>query len=676
MREARDPGAFGEAVSAAGSAPVRAGCVPEGARKARPGASPADVGTSLAAMDSERIFAGLNPEQRRAVEAVRGPVCILAGAGSGKTTTITRRIANQVATGAFRAESLLAVTFTDKAAGEMRSRLEALGATGVRARTFHAAALGQLHALGAAPPGGILPSKAIVLTNVARGLPKPYRFRPVGDLATEIEWAKNRRLTPATYTEAAMGRRAPLPPDLMVGVFQGYERRKEALGKVDFEDVLELAIRLFAEDEAARKRFHRTIGAITVDEYQDVNLLQQTLLDLWLGGRDELCVVGDDHQAIYSFTGATPAHLLGMPERYPHATVVRLEENYRSSPQVLELANRLAPRLGGAEKALRAVLPDGPEPTVEALDGPEETRFVVERVRELAAEGVALGEIAVLYRTNARSAGFEQAFTEAGIPYQVREGGFLLRQAARRLRARLRDASGSTAVAASVRAAAEEEGWVPAPEKELGEQELVRQADFAQFVHLAERLDDGVRTIAGFWAELEERFGPDSVADRGVQLLTYHRAKGLEFEAVFLPRLEEKELPIRQAKSDGEIDEERRLLYVGITRAKRRLYLSRSVDAKPSRFLVELGLADERATPRRERTPLEDTPEVRALRRWRLERAKADGVPAYVVFHDSTLAAIAAQRPSSRHELAEVPGIGPTKLERYGDAVIAALHAA
>jgi DNA helicase-2/ATP-dependent DNA helicase PcrA len=627
-------------------------------------------------MDSERIFAGLNPEQRRAVEAVRGPVCILAGAGSGKTTTITRRIANQVATGAFRAESILAVTFTDKAAGEMRARLGALGATGVRARTFHAAALGQLHALGAAPPGGILPSKAIVLTNVARGLPKPYRFRPVGDLATEIEWAKNRRLTPETYTRAAVSRRAPLPPDLMVGVFQGYERRKQALGKVDFEDVLELAIRLFSEDDEARERFHRTIGAITVDEYQDVNLLQQTLLDLWLGDRDELCVVGDDHQAIYSFTGATPAHLLGMPSRYPQATVVRLEENYRSTPQVLALANRLAPRLGGAEKALRAVLADGPEPVVEALDGPEETRFVVERVRELAAEGVPLGEIAVLYRTNARSAVFEQAFTEAGIPFQVREGGFLLRQAARRLRAKLRG-SATTAVAASVRAAAEEEGWLPSPEKELGEQELVRQADFARFVELAELFDDGERTLADFWAELEAKFGPDAVADRGVQLLTYHRAKGLEFEAVFLPRLEEKELPIRQAKSDEEIDEERRLLYVGITRAKRRLYLTRSLDAKPSRFLVELGLAADRAVAaRRERVPLEDTPEVRALRKWRLERAKADGVPAYVVFHDSTLAAIAAQRPASRHELAEVPGIGPTKLERYGDDVIAALQAA
>lgn len=627
-------------------------------------------------MDSERIFAGLNPEQRRAVETVRGPVCILAGAGSGKTTTITRRIANQVATGAFRAESILAVTFTDKAAGEMRARLGALGATGVRARTFHAAALGQLHALRAAPPGGILPSKAIVLTNVARGLPKPYRFRPVGDLATEIEWAKNRRLTPGTYTQAAGSRRTPLPPDLMVGVFQGYERRKQALGKVDFEDVLELAIRLFSEDDGARERFHRTIGAITVDEYQDVNLLQQTLLDLWLGDRDELCVVGDDHQAIYSFTGATPAHLLGMPSRYPQATVVRLEENYRSTPQVLALANRLAPRLGGAEKALRAVLADGPEPVVEALDGPEETRFVVERVRELAAEGVPLGEIAVLYRTNARSAVFEQAFTEADIPFQVREGGFLLRQAARRLRAKLRG-SATTAVAASVRAAAEEEGWLPSPEKELGEQELVRQADFARFVELAERFDDGERTLADFWAELEAKFGPDAVADRGVQLLTYHRAKGLEFEAVFLPRLEEKELPIRQAKSDEEIDEERRLLYVGITRAKRRLYLTRSLDAKPSRFLVELGLAADRAVAaRRERVPLEDTPEVRALRKWRLERAKADGVPAYVVFHDSTLAAIAAQRPGSRHELAEVPGIGPTKLERYGDDVIAALQAA
>ncbi len=624
-------------------------------------------------MERERIFADLNPEQRRAVEAVRGPVCILAGAGSGKTTTITRRIANQVASGAFAADEILAVTFTDKAAGEMRERLAALGVTGVRAKTFHAAALGQLHALGASPPGGIIPSKALILSNIARGLPGAYRFRPVGDLATEVEWAKNRRLSPDEYPEAVDDRRAPLPPDLMVRVLKEYERRKAALGRLDFEDLLELAIRMFEEEPDARDRFYARVKAFTVDEYQDVNLLQQTLLERWLAGRDELCVVGDDHQAIYSFTGATPGYLLEMPSRYPEAIVVQLEENYRSTPQVLEVANRLAPKLEGARKTLRAVHPDGPDPIVESFDGPEETRALVGRVRSLAVEGVPLGEIAVLYRTNARSAVYEQAFTAAEIPFQVREGGFLTRQAVRRVRHHL-GRSDSIAVSASVRDAAGREGWLPEPPKELGDQELVRQADFARLVELADRFDDGERTMRDFWRDLEARFGPDAIAQGGVQLLTYHRAKGLEFEAVFLPRLEERELPIRQAKSPAEVAEERRLFYVGITRAKRFLFLSRSESAPPSRFLRELGMAAE-APQRKARVKLDETPETTALRAWRRERARSDGVPAFVVMHDSTLAVIAERRPQTQEELAAVPGIGPTKLDRYGDDLLAALAA-
>ena len=623
-------------------------------------------------MEQEEIFAGLNPEQRRAVETVRGPVCILAGAGSGKTTTITRRIANQVASGAFRADEILAVTFTDKAAGEMRERLAKLGVTGVEARTFHAAALSQLHTLGGSPPGAVLPSKAVLLTHVARSLPRPYRFRPVGDLATEIEWAKNRRLTPATYGDSLGAHRPPIPPDLMATVFREYERRKAGLGRLDFEDLLEVAIRLFEEDDVARMTFRERVRAYTVDEYQDANLLQQTLLERWLGGDDELCVVGDDYQAIYGFTGATPRYLLELPTRYPHAAVIRLETNYRSTPQVLELANRLVPQLGGTEKVLRPACGHGPEPTVLAFDGSDETRFVVERIRSLHKdEGVAYREIAVLYRTNARSAVYEAALSEARIPFEVREGGFLTRQAARRLRARLAR-SGSTAVAASVRRAAEMEGLLRSPPKGLGEGELVRQADLARLVGLAEGFDDGTRTLAEFFAELERRFAPDR-ADRGVQLLTYHRAKGLEFEAVFLPRLEEKELPGRQARTADEVAEERRLLYVGMTRAKRHLFLTRGERGKPSPFLRELGVAV--SPPAREPPGVEvvETPAHAALRVWRRKRAAADGLPAYVVLHDRRIAAIVRSRPATPDELASVPGIGPAKVERYGAELLAEL---
>src|SRR5437762_710583 len=255
-------------------------------------------------MDVERIFAGLNPEQTRAVEAVRGPVCILAGAGSGKTTTITRRVANQVACGAFEAGEILAVTFTDKAAGEMRARLDALGVEGITARTFHSAALGQLHRLGTAPRR-IIASKALWLREIGNSLPRPYRFRPAGDLATEVEWAKNRRLTPDTYRRELGDHAPPIPPDLMARVFRRYEQRKADSGHVDFEDLLELAIRMYDEDPHALAALRERYRAFTVDEYQDVNLLQQTLLERWLGPSDELCAVGDDYQSIYAFTGAS-----------------------------------------------------------------------------------------------------------------------------------------------------------------------------------------------------------------------------------------------------------------------------------------------------------------------------------------------------------------------------------
>ena len=619
-------------------------------------------------MDVEAIFAGLNPEQRRAVEAVRGPVCILAGAGSGKTTTITRRIANQVASGVFAGREILAVTFTDKAAGEMRARLEALGADGVTARTFHSAALAQLHAFGGDPPAKIVASKALPLRRIANSLPKPYRFRPAGDLATEVEWAKNRRLTPDTYLGGLGDHTPPIPPDLMKRVFQEYERRKQAAAYADFEDLLERTIQLFERDEHALAELHDRYRAFTVDEYQDVNLLQQSLLDRWLGAREDLCAVGDDYQSIYGFTGATPRYLLELPDRFPRVTVVRLEANYRSTPQVLEVANRIVPRLGGAEKVLTATRPEGPDTVARPFgSGVEEVAYVVERIRSLAAEGIPYEDMAVLCRTNARLADFEEPFHEARIPFQ---GASLLgREAARRLLRRLRDQHTSS-VAASVRALAVDAGWVEDPPDGLGERELVRQADLGRLVALAAEFDDGVRTTDEFVADLEARFGSTGAERRGVHLLTLHGAKGLEFEAVFLPRLHERELPIRQAKTDDEVAEERRLLYVGMTRAKQHLALTWS--GRPSRFLGELGVRA--AAPAREAEP--DDPLYVALKQWRLQRATADELPAYVVFHNTTLAQIAGRRPRDLAELGAVPGVGPTKLERYGTEVLAVLAAA
>ena len=610
---------------------------------------------------------GLNPEQRRAAEAVRGPVCILAGAGSGKTTTITRRIAQQVAAGAFEPTQIMAVTFTDKAAGELRARLAVLGVQRVRAGTFHSAALRQLRHFAPETVGKILPSKALVLRQIANGLPAPFKFRPAGDLATEIEWAKNRRITVARYRAEAERREPPIPGDLMHRVYRDYEKRKEAEGALDFEDLLELAVQLFERDERACETFRAQYRAFTVDEYQDVNLLQQQLLEHWVGDRDDLCVVGDDYQSIYAFTGAGPEHLLAVPSRYPNALVVRLEENYRSTPQVLELANRLVPNLGGAEKVLRPTRDDGPEPVVRPFATPEaEGREIVAAIR---TSGVPPEEVAILCRTNARLTDFEELLHEAHIPFQG--ASLLQRDAARRIVRRLERLAGVDAEEA-VRAAALEAGWLPQLPDKLGDRELVRQTDLARLVALASVFDGDA---VAFVEDLRRRFDPGGDSAKGVHLLTLHRAKGLEFEAVFLPRLEEKELPSRQARTPAEVAEERRLLYVGMTRAKRVLWLTWS--ATPSRFLAELGVSVAKATggpkpPKGKFVPTAGSDGLyHELAVWRRARADEDEVPPYVVFDNKTLDAIARTRPQTLRDLAALPGVGPVKLERYGAEVLA-----
>ena len=685
-------------------------------------------------MSTQAILEGLNEEQRRAVEAVRGPVCILAGAGSGKTTTITRRIAYQVMSRTFEPQAIMAVTFTDRAAGEMRARLARLGVEGVRARTFHSAALAQLRSLAQDAPPQILDSKAVALRQLANNLPRPYRFRPAGDLATEIEWAKNRRLGPETYLDSLGDHQPPIPKDLMASIYQRYERGKLERNLIDFEDLLELTIQMFQNDPYALERFSEKYKAFTVDEYQDVNLLQETLLREWLGERDDLCVVGDDYQSIYGFTGATPRYLLEVPKRFSNAKVIRLETNYRSTPQVLDVANRLVPHLGGAEKTLHAVNPDGPEPRIKLFTQANgELAFIVTRINELLAEGVAHEEIAILYRANFMSEDYEELLAAASIPYQVRDGAFLRRQTARRMLGSLRN-SRSTSVGDDVRRLAEKAGYLESPPEGLGDQEITRQNDLARFIRLAEEFDgDGAGT--DFVADLEKRFGGEGVG-RGVNLLTLHRAKGLEFDAVFMPRLEEGVVPFKRSKAPDEIDEERRLFYVGITRARTHLFVTYVNDGKRkgSRFLAEITGGKTPAAVAKKQIPAETFPAeiglelslsggysgtvleitdsgvaveldggslmvvpfgervtsggktkalgppvsgaalaFESLKRWRLERAKSDGVPAYVVFHDSTLQDIADSNPSSVEQLAQVAGVGPTKLERYGDDVLKVL---
>jgi DNA helicase-2/ATP-dependent DNA helicase PcrA len=631
----------------------------------------------------EAALEGLNRAQREAACAARGPVAILAGAGTGKTTTITHRIGYQVASGAFRPEQILAVTFTEKAAGELKARLRNLGVDGVEARTFHSAALSQLSRLwptyGDGPLGDILDSKGPLIASLANALPPPHKFLPRRDLASEIEWAKNRMVAPGGYLDelTRSGHEPPIPAELMVRVYDGYERRKTTMGRLDFEDMLGRCLRLLHDQPEAAAEIHRRFLAFTVDEYQDVNPLQDALLERWLGGRDELCVVGDDYQTIYGFTGASPSYLLGFRRRFPNARTVTLEDNYRSTPQILETANRLAPHLGGYPKILRPTKAAGPIPHVAIVsDEDAEIRFVVDGVRRLRREGTPYEEMAVLYRINARSEPFEEALAEATVPYQVRDGAFLRRPGPRSVLHRLRRET-EPVEHAMVRVT-DALGYDAATEED-SEEEITRQADMARLRALAREFaasrPDG--DLASFATELARRFSTEE-SGRGVNLMTYHRAKGLEFEAVFLPRLLDGELPFRSGRSRAPVEEERRLLYVGITRARTHLAMTWPAGGRGRSPFIDEITGEPEPKPGPPSRPVAAPPDgqlLDALRHWRRERSKNDGVPAYVVFHDSTLTEIAERRPRSLRELQSVSGVGPAKLDRYGAEVLALVAA-
>ncbi|MCW2949584.1 MAG: UvrD/REP helicase [Thermoleophilia bacterium] len=642
------------------------------------------------------LLDALNDAQRVAAEAVRGPVAILAGAGTGKTTTVTHRIAWQVASGTFAARDLLAVTFTDKAAGELRQRLASLGVRGVEARTFHGAArwmLGVLwpHYRGTAMPE-LMPHKIMLLDDIARQLPAPDCFRPRRELAQEIEWAKNRRISPESYLAELdrTGHEQPLrSPERMQSAYARYEATKRAAGAWDFEDLLWQLADLLDEHPEAAARLRARFRAITVDEYQDVNPLQQALLDHWTSETADICVVGDDYQTIFAFTGASPHWLLEFPKRHPDATVVRLEASFRSTPQVLELANRLTPKLGGFDKRLRtadALLErdgaEGPAPHVESFaTRADEAAFVAREAKRLHEQhGVDYHDMAILYRINARSPEFEAALAAAHVPFVVRSGAFLDRPGARGLlRALDRDRRMGADVGAVAAAAAERLGWRADGQVKGSDEAQTLQEDLNRLVELAR--DEPWDDAASFAASMRARFAVNADVS-GVELLTMHRAKGLEWTAVFLPRLNDKELPFRSRTSSAETDDERRLLYVGITRARRHLYLTRAADAgAASEFLVELGLLSpqqarsaKRATGSRSRgSSVElDTsdPLVASLREWRRLESTKSGKPAYTIFDDRTIAAIVAAKPTSGGALLEVSGVGPAKLERHGDAVL------
>jgi len=643
---------------------------------------------------ADAILGPLNAAQREAALAITGPVAILAGAGTGKTTTVTRRIAWQVASGTFAARDILAVTFTDKAAGELRERLGALGVRGIEARTFHSAALWMLKYLWPQYTGSelpqLMPQKILLLEDIVRGLPAPDCFRPRRELAQEIEWAKNRRVTPERYLDELdrTGHEQPLKDARrMQRIYADYEAAKERRGQWDYEDLLgKLADLLDAHPEAAA-RLSKRFRAVTVDEYQDVNLLQQALLDHWTCDAESVCVVGDDYQTIFGFTGASPSWLLEFPERHPDATVVRLEDSYRSTTPVLALANRLTPLLGGFEKTLRpcealAALVDPPAVRCEVFGTKvEEARAIARACQALHLdEGVPWNEMAILYRINARSPEFEAALTDAGVPFVVTSGAYLDRAGARGVLRQLDYRRSASDVPSEVRGAAERGGWRADGQVKGNDEAQTLQEDLSRLVEMSMEQEDAWGDVGEFADAVRARFAVRHEGN-GVALLTMHRAKGLEWTAVFLPRLNDRELPFKSRTSAADVDDERRLLYVGITRAKRHLALSRAVEAgAPSTFLRDLGMAvpdpvRTRSSSRSGRSSPsvqldEGHPLVVALREWRREVSTSIGKPAYTVFSDATIANIVATRPTSPGALLEVSGVGPSKLEKYGEAVI------
>lgn len=700
--------------------------------------------------DADAVLDGLDPEQREVATALHGPVCVLAGAGTGKTRAITHRIAYGVRAGILQPSSVLAVTFTNRAAGEMRGRLRQLGAAGVQARTFHSAALRQLQYFWPKAVGGDMPRLLERKVQLVAEAGARCRIRldrnELRDVTGEIEWAKVTQTVPADYPAAVAKaqRDAPRDPAEIGQIYAMYEQLKRDRGVIDFEDVLLLTVGILQDRHDIADQIRRQYQHFVVDEYQDVSPLQQRLLDLWLGERDSLCVVGDASQTIYSFTGATPDHLLNFRTRHPNATVVKLVRDYRSTPQVVHLANGLLAQARGraAEHRLELISQrdPGPEPVhTEYADEPAEAEGTARRIRDLIAAGVPAGEIAVLYRINAQSEVYEQALADAGVPYQlrgaerfferaeVREAGVALRGAAR--------AGGNDPLLddaedlpSQVRAVLSTKGWTTEPPTGSG---AVRDRweSLAALVRLAEdfaRAQPGA-TLGDLVAELDERAAAQHAPTvQGVTLASLHSAKGLEWDAVFLVGLTEGMMPITYAKTEEQIEEERRLLYVGVTRARLHLSLSWALarspggraSRRPTRFLtglrpgstppgartraggagIERGVGGPAATTRRGRrgpvrcrvcgATLTDAGEMKLmrcedcpsdmdealyerLREWRSEQAKQLGQPPYCVFTDKTLMAIAEAVPATDGELARISGVGVRKLDRFGADVLA-----
>lgn len=661
----------------------------------------------MGAMNPEELLNALDPDQRAVATQVAGPLAVLAGAGTGKTRAITYRIAYGAAVGAFDPSNVLAVTFTQRAAFEMRHRLAQLGVPKAQARTFHSAALRQLRHFWPTVVGGplpdVIPHKASLVAASAARLGITIDRTNVRDIAAEVEWAKVSMVDAAHYASRVARLRRDVPAGLdaadMARLLDVYEDAKNERGVIDFEDILIYLCGMLQERADVASIVRKQYRSFVVDEFQDVNLLQARLLDLWLGGRHDVCVVGDVAQTIYSFTGASPDYLTGFGRKHPGARIVELTRDYRSTPQIVSLANDVLAHSSQREGTVRlsSQRDGGAQVTYRTYDDDRaEAEGVAAAIADLIDAGMAPHSIAVLMRTNGQSQAFEEALGARGIPVAVAGGKPFfarddVRTAISRLRAAAAAATDEGSVGEIVRDVLSGVGW--APEAPSGQAGSERWSNMNAIVGWAD--DSQAQTLPAFVAELDERVAYQVEPDKaGVELATIHAAKGLEWDAVFLVGVAEGLLPISYAKTAAAREEERRLLYVAITRARDLLTVSwarsRGADGRGKRKRSRLldGIWPEearvgapkkraRASTRALNQAFEEEASPQAielfgrLKAWRLEVSRQAGVPPFAVFTDQTLRDIAQAMPKNTTQLRVIRGIGDVKVQRFAAPVLA-----
>jgi DNA helicase-2/ATP-dependent DNA helicase PcrA len=534
-------------------------------------------------MDAEALLDALDPEQREAAMSLVGPTCILAGAGTGKTRTVTHRIAYGIAKGQFAANRVLALTYTSRAAGELRARLRQLGIPGVAVKTFHAAALSQLEyfwpQLAGVPAPNVLTSKSKLIADAAESLKIHFDAAMLRDVAAEIEWRKYTMRSIDQYEASLPSRPAVsgINPAQLVQLIKVYEDLKIKSQKLDWEDVLILTLGMLQAEPRVLAHVQQQYRFFTVDEYQDISPLQQALLEAWLGDRSDICVVGDPNQTIYTFTGASSGYLLEFLNTYPDASVVNLTRNYRSTGRIIALANRVVSGETDMDE-LTSQNDVGAEPTfMQATDSVDEASRIASDVSKQLARGVKPNEIAILYRVNSQSELFEKALADRGIDYQVRGGERFFNRpeilhVVRLVRAETITPSDKP-LYQIVSDACRELGW-KAKEPEVGGAVREKWEALNSFLAIVDEMPEG-SNLEDFLKEVDERIrSQHEPVKAAITISTIHAAKGLEWDSVFLTGLNEGLLPIGYAKTDAAIHEERRLFYVGVTRARKELALS------------------------------------------------------------------------------------------------------